>query len=297
MSDSLNTFEYDEQQGLILKLNYREELSSYCTLLMSKSDNNSTSIARMWAYSNTVTGSVVNSLSEHSQYGAITPVVSNSEDHYQQSKQAYPKWRHTNHKIKSIYIQKALAKRAEEQNRNQYAITMRFSPKLARKIMADGAAHIQEALTRQLKRSLGYAPDMWLHLEAVVSEKPGKNDNYKIDGKGSVSRSHGVLHMHGVMAVNKEDLNVVKCVVRNINNSTSSIFQNHELHLEPISDAIGWVNYCHKRPALNNMLLNGVTRYSRTKILGSVAQVLYEADRRNHKTKHATTYGKRDNHA
>lgn len=286
------TIDSDDEQGLVFELSYSEALSSYCPKMMSRPDNNSTIVARNWAYSNAVTSSVVKSLSDNGQYETITPLVSHSEDDYQESKQAYPKWRHTNHTIQSIYIQKALAKRAEEQDRNQYAITMRFSPNLAREIMVKGAAYIQKGLARQLKRSLGYAPDMWLHLEATVSSKKDKNDMYKIGEKGSVSQSHGVLHMHGAIAVSRAELAVVKRVVRSLNNSTSSVFLNHELRLKLIHDDLGWVDYCHKHRLLNNILLDGVERYSRTKALGSVAQDLYEYDRKNHKTKHDTTYGK-----
>ena len=170
---------------------------------------------------------------------------------------------------------------------------MRFSPKLARKIVEDGAGFIQSRLALQLKRRLGYTPDMWLHLEAVVSRKEDKHHMYKIDGKGSVSRSHGVLHMHGAISLNRSDLDIVKRVVRNINKSTSTVFQNHELRLKKIYDGLGWVVYCHKNRRENIMLLDGVERYSRTKALGSESQELYEADRQKHKAIHGTTYGKK----
>jgi len=295
LSDSLPaiTTEDDESQGLVFSMDYGKAImSSYRTKDGGRSRNNSTISRANIRRSNAATAYRINDLGIDGQFEVTSSLVSNSKESHEESKYAYAKWVETNHTIKSIYIQKAFAKRAEEQDRNQYAITMRFSPELARKIMAGGAAHIKEALTRQLRRSLGYAPDMWLHLEAVVSDKPDKNHNYKIDGKGAVSHSRGVLHMHGAIAINQKDLGSVKRVVRSLNGSTSSIFQNHELRLERIHDALGWVDYCHKQTLLNDGLLIGVKRYSRTKVLGSIAQELYEEDRRNHKIKHAITFSK-----
>jgi len=291
------TTEDDEHQGLVFSIDYGTAIMSrYCMINGAKSYNVSTIKHTNIRRSNAATARCINNLGINGQYETIPPLVSNSKESVKESKYAYPKWRDTDHTIQSIYIQKALAKRAREQDHNQYAITMRFSPKLAHKIMADGAAHIQEALARQLKRKLGYAPDMWLHLEATVSKEKDKNHNYKVDGKGPVSHSRGVLHMHGAIAITRSDLSTIKRVVRSLNNSTSSTFQNHEVHLDLMHDPLGWVGYCDKDALLNNALLNGVTRYSRTKALGSVAQELYEADRCTHKAKHGTTYGKISKH-
>lgn len=286
------TFDNDENQGLVFNFNYKQGLSKYCPNLITKSYNNSTSPPKNLPYSNAATVRLIKALGVNGQYETLASLVRNSEEVFQESKHAYPKWRHTGNTVQSIYVQKALSKRANAHRRNQYAITMRFSPILAQKIMDNGIGFIQSRLALQLKRSLGYTPDMWLHLEAVVSEKPDKNNIYKIDGKGSVSRSRGVLHMHGAIAFNEQDLGMVKRVVRSLNNSASNVFQNHELHLTLIHDALGWVDYCHKHRLINNMLLDGIERYTRTKALGSEAQKLYEIDRKKHKAAHGTTYGK-----
>lgn len=272
--------EEDEKQGLILGLDYHNGLARYCTKHMRKSHNISTNIPKKTAPSNTATLIVINALIRMPLYRENGALVISSDTGKQWINYAFPKWRHTNHKIKSIYVQKALAKQAKEQGRNQYGITMRFSPKLALKIIKnDGALYIQARLTNQLKRALGYSPDMWLQLEAVCSEKKDKHHNYSIAGKGSVSRSHGVLHMHGAIALNESELMAVKRVVRSLNRSNSSVFKNHELDLTLIDDELGWVDYCNKHPVLNTMFLNGVSRYSRTKRLGGIAQELYEEER------------------
>ena len=275
-----DVIEEDEKQGLILGLDYHKRLPSYCTKWMCKSDNISTNIPKKRALSNTSTLIVINALYSMSFHDRNDSLVINSNIDKQWLKYAFPKWRHTNHKIRSIYIQKALAKRAKEQGRNQYAITMRFSPKLGLKIIKNGGAlYLQARLTNQLNRALGYSPEMWVQLEAVCSEKQERSINYNIAGKGSVSLSHGVLHMHGAIALNESELMAVKRVVRSLNRSTSSVFKNHELDLTLIDDGLGWVDYCNKHPVLNIMFLNGVNRYSRTKILGSIAQELYEEER------------------
>lgn len=285
--------EDNESQGLVYSIDYSKVIMSrYRTINSTKSYSLSTTRRANVRRSNAATASRINDLGIDGQFETIQSLVSTSKDDDKDSKHAYAKWRDTDHTIKSVYIQKALTQRAKEQDRNQYAITMRFSPKLARKIMAGGAAHIQEALARQLKRSLGYAPDMWLHLEATISREKDKNHNYKVDSKGAVSHSRGVLHLHGAMAINRQDLDSVKSVVRSLNGSTNSIFQNHELQLKLIHDSLGWVSYCHKDASLNNALLNGISRYSRTQALGSVAQKLYEEDRKMYKVRHAKTYGK-----
>lgn len=275
--------EDDERQGLVFNFDYRSELSRYCTTRMSKSYNISTNSSQKMAHSNAAILNVIKGFGKNGQYETTSPLVSNCDDTFQPSKQAYPKWRNTNHTIKSIYIQKALTKRADEQGRNQYAITMKFSPKLAEQIMTKGAGHIQETLTRQLKRALDYAPDMWVHLEASVSSRTDVSGTFNIHTKGPVSHSRGILHMHGSIALNQCDLAKVKDVVRRINKSTNSIFKNHEIRLVGIRNEIGWVDYCHKHRILNNTLLQGVKRYSRTRDLGCIAQGLYEEDRRKHK--------------
>jgi len=278
---SLNVIGEDENQGLILGMDYRKSLLSYCTMVMTKSDNNSASTPKKKAISNTSTLIVIKALDKSSIPGDTSPLVISSDVDKQWLEYAFPKWRHTNHIIRAIYVQKALAERAKHQNRDTYAITMKLSPKLASKVLKNGgAAYLHERLTAQLKRTLGYSPDMWLNLEAVCSEKPDKNDSYKIDGKGSVSRSHGILHMHGAIALNESELMAVNRVVRSLNRSTSSVFKSHELDLTLIDDELGWVDYCNKHPVLNKMLLNDVNRYSRTRILGSIAQEIYEKDRR-----------------
>jgi plasmid maintenance system antidote protein VapI len=276
--------EEDEKQGLILGLAYHKSLRSYCTKWMRKPDNISTNIPKKRALSNTATLIVINALDSMPIYDRNDSLVISSGIDKQWLKYAFSKWRHTNHKIRSIYIQKALAKRAREQDRNQYAITMRFSPKLGLKIIKNGGAlYIQARLTNQLKRALGYSPDMWLQLEAVCSEKQERSVNYNIAGKGSVSRSNGILHMHGAITLNESELMAVRRVVRSLNRSTSSVFKNHELDLTLIDDELGWVDYCNKHPVLNTMFLNGVSRYSRTKRLGGIAQKLYEEERGKYK--------------
>ena len=278
--------ENDERQGLVFSFNYRSEMSRYCTILRSRSYNISTNKPQELAHSNAATLNIIKGLGKNSQYETTSPLVSNCDNTLLPSKQAYPKWRNTNHTIKSIYIQKALTKRAKERGLNQYAITMKFTPTLAEKIMVKGAGHVQEALTRQLKRSLGYVPDMWLHLEASVSSRLDKHDTYSIYTKGAVSDSYGVLHMHGAITLSQNDLAKARDVVRRINKSTNSIFKNHEVRLVAIHDELGWVNYCHKHNVLNNIILQGVKRYSRTKVLGFIARELYEEDRRKHKINH-----------
>lgn len=280
----------DERQGLVFSFDYRSEMSRYCTILRSRSHNISTNTPQGLAHSNAATLNIIKGLGENGQYETTSPLVSNCDDTLLPSKQAYPKWRNTNHTIKSIYIQKALTKRAKERGLNQYAITMKFTPTLAEKIMAKGAGHIQEALTRQLKRALGYAPDMWTHLEASASNKADKHDTYNIHTKSAVSHSYGVLHMHGAITLSQNDLAKAKDVVRRINKSTNSIFKNHEIRLDEIHNELGWVGYCHKHHIVNSILLGDVERYSRTRDLGRIAQELYEEDRRKHKINHRNNY-------
>lgn len=314
MSDSFIHFEDDERQGLIFNFNYNDLLLEYCSSFKDTSNKRRSIFQQKHGNANALTSNIIASLTVFSNYEEYDPLVSNisiSKTHKDiidvdkdlEPRRAFPKWVNTNHDVKSFYIQKALAKQAQETGRSQYAITIRISPSLARKAMTEGGAgYIQNRLAIQLKRKLGYSPDMWLHLEAVIKEKSKKDDVFDVGSSSTankrnkrnkrlkardkmpISKSKGCLHIHGSIAIHQSDVKAVKQVVRNLNSSSNSSFLNHELDLKPIYDELGWVTYCHKHQLLNNMLLKGTRRYVRTKALGSIAQKIYEADRRQYKS-------------
>jgi hypothetical protein len=192
-------------------------------------------------------------------------------------KYAFPKWRDTPHQVRAIYVQKALAKRATENKTNQYAITIRLSPMLGRLILDNGGAkYLLSRLALELKRTIGYSPDMWIQLEGVNRKKNGVTNLIK----GSLSLTQGVLHAHGGIALKEKEIDGWKRVVRKLNKATTPTLRNKELRSKPIYHGFGWVGYCNKNPSLNKVLLKDTTPYSRTQALGSLAQELYDVDRK-----------------
>lgn len=286
MCTSKITWEENEQQGLVFHYDYNAILSKYCTTVISKTYNISTKKPIKTVQANQVTTLLNKPLQLAKAKETNRAVVNNCNKIDINPKLAFPKWRHINHENEAIYIQKALAVRAKQDKRNQYAMTMRLSPSLAKKVMQKGAGYLQERLTTQLRRSLDFAPDMWLHLEATVTESHDsfQNGDYQIKRKkGSVSHTRGLLHMHGVVTLSRVDIPKMKHVVRSLNNSTDSVFHNHELDLTLLHDDIGWVDYCHKHNFINKILLGDTQRYSRSQILGKLAQTIYESDRKQNK--------------
>jgi hypothetical protein len=264
----------DLKRGLILKACRREFLSGFCTHMIRMSDKKSTNRPKNIVFSNYATRELVKAGGDHASLRRITSSVYSSNELI---KSAYPKWRHTTEVIKSHYHQKALREQANKLGHRPYAFTMLLSPTLGKQIVnKGGSGYLHERLTLKLKRALGRIPVIWLVLEAV---KAKDSRNITKRGKGSVDRSNGLLHAHGAISLDPSEIQTMDRVVREMNDSEDSKFKNQELRTQVIKDDAYWVEYCNKHRFLNQMFLNGLQRYSRSKVLVGNAEKIYQSDR------------------
>lgn len=264
----------DEQRGLILSANRKEFMSGFCTHVYSKSNNKSTDRPQNIAFSNYATRELIKSGGNISTSSNIIPSVYSSNELI---KSAYPKWRHASEEVKMHYHQKALRKLADKLGHQPYAFTMLLSPEIGKQIIKQGGSgYLHERLVLKLKRALNRSVIMWLVLEAV---KTKSNHNIMIHGKGPVDRFDGLLHVHGAITLKSDEIPILDRIVRSLNSSNNPKFNNQELRKKVINDDVVWVEYCNKHGFLNQMLLNGLSKYSRSKFLVGTAEKLYQSDR------------------
>lgn len=271
----------DNRRGLLLASNLREYMSEFCTQVTKKTDNISTKRPKNSPLANTLTHYLIKA-------GGLLPIpkplLSSVYSCNDFIRHAYPKWRHTSEIVQRHYHQKALRELAKESGCEVFTLNMNLSPLFAKDIIeAGGSAHLLERLTLKLKRSLGRTTPIWVVLEAVVTET---NKNPLRHGKGPVNRSHGILHAHGAISLKKEELPILKRVVNQLNRSDNRVFKSNEFDSGLINDDSYWVEYCNKHRFMNQVLLNGMTNYSRSSRLSSLGKILYEQDRKLFKNSH-----------
>lgn len=271
----------DPKRGLILKACRREFLSGFCTHMIRKSDKKSTNRPKNIVFSNYATRELVKLDDELAIHSYDTASVYSSNELINA---AYPKWRYANEIVKMHYHQKALRKLAVDSGYRPYAFTMLLSPELGKQVVArGGSGYLHERLTLKLKRVLDRTPVMWLILEAM---KTKSSHNIMTHGKGPVDHSNGLLHVHGAIALESDEVPILDRVVRAINGSNNRKFNNQELRTKVINDDVVWVEYCSKHKFLNQILLNGLPKYSRSKSLAGLAEKLYQSDRQYNRQLH-----------
>lgn len=268
----------DENRGLILAMNRRDYLSELCTQVTKQSDNFPTKRPKNTPLANTITHQLImaGGLSRLPKW--LMPSVYSCNDII---KHAYPKWRHASDIVQRHYHQRALRQLAEQTGCQPRTLNINISPTLGSAIIVKGGcSYLFDRLALKLKRALGRTPLMWLILEAVTTQTKSRSPS---NGKGSVCQIHGVLHAHGAIALKPGELSVLKRVVRDLNGSSNLVFKNNEFSSKYITEDEGWVEYCNKNKLLNEIFMNGLVRYSRSKQLGRISKNIYEHDRAIHK--------------
>jgi hypothetical protein len=258
--------EEDENRGLILTLN----LSAYCPLSNKISDKRRTNRPRDLSIKNKKTLLHINNI----DHGQPMDDQDLSVMLLGEPSPAFPKWRYTDTKVQLIYTQRALAELTAKNHRKTYAMSIKVSPELGKKILnSGGASHLRERLKKYLGRKLGRSPNFWIILEATV----GEGRNIYQEGK-SVNRRIGLLHFHGSIELTPDEFRaeVVTTVMRQIN----GISMSSATHLGKMRPRDGWADYCSKHSRLNMGFLPGIERIGKTSGLAKRASQLYEIDRK-----------------
>lgn len=267
----------DPRKGLVLESRYASFVSEYCSRRVSDSDNNPTAQPQITAFSNTATLELLRADDTFSAGGQKGTSVYSCDD---LMSHAYPKWRNANELVQRHYHQKALRQLANATNHQLFTLNIKLSPELAESIIdRGGCAYLFDRLVVKLKRALGRTPLMWLILEAVTSK--GQKNPLR-HGKGSVSRSRGILHAHGAILLNPNEVSILRNVVASLNASDNPVFNSKQFESKLINDDTHWVEYCNKHRFLNRVFLNGMRSYCRSKHIAGLARRLYENDRAQH---------------
>ena len=193
-------------------------------------------------------------------------------------------WRYTSIELKVAYYQKAILKLG-----GKHAISINLSASLARKAFSKkGLDHIRRAIKRELKFKLERNADLWLILETGTRTGINKNlfeecrkrySDKQCRKNYNVSTQEGRPNLHGVIAFNDSEENLVKEAIRTVNGKANGYFIRDELEIKPIFNGMGWVEYVTKDLNNTRKFLPSSKLLTRTNEVSRIAKRLYESDR------------------
>lgn len=269
----------DETRGLVLTF----DKSALCTKLIGKADKKRTSKPLKLRHINKNTAYLINELDGCPVSEGFSHIVMLYEKmHLELPKptQLFPKWRHIKHRLEAMYLNQSLVQRAADSNLKPYAFSVRISPAFAKQVLTEGGApFLLSRLRTYLRRELNRTPDFWLIIEATIGDGTASEKEYRQNKKSPISRHKGLLHFHGAISLGRCEKEKFKTVIRKLNSSGNTIFNQSETNIKPMKSCSGWANYVTKHALYNSIFLPGITRLGRTNGLIGLAKSLYQADR------------------
>ncbi|MEW8192092.1 MAG: hypothetical protein AB2793_00160 [Candidatus Thiodiazotropha sp.] len=269
----------DETRGLVLTF----DKSVFCTKLLGKTDKKRTRKPYGLQQINENTAYIINKLDGCPVSEGLSHIVMlYGKKHLKPPKpsQMFTKWRHISHRVEAMYLNQSLVKRAADSNLKPYAFSVRLSPAFARHILNQGGApFLLSRLRTYLRRELNRTADIWLIIEATIGDGTSSEKEYRQNRKSPINRHKGLLHFHGAISLGRGEKNIFKSVIRKLNSSINTTFNQSETNIKPMNFCSGWANYVTKHAHYNSAFLPGISRLSRTNGLINLAKTLYQADR------------------
>jgi hypothetical protein len=267
----------DENRGLILGM----DASAFCTELLDKPDKKQTDMPKNLTVKNAATLQQIR--------GSSTTISGQPQSLlvmlYGNDSKLFPKWRHTDEKVKLTFTQRVLDELAFENGRISYAMTMRLSPTFGKLILREGgASFLNDRIKKELGRKLGRPVFLWVILEAVTSSasQSGMSEIYQRE-KASVDTKTGVLHAHGSIELLPKEMKLFKSTMIQLN----GLSMPSATKLKRIYDGDGWAGYCTKHAQRNKAFLPGIKRIAGSRAFSNRAGQLYKEASTKHKNKQA----------
>lgn len=195
-----------------------------------------------------------------------------------------PAWRQVTIQLEAAYYQKAIASL-----HSNYTITINLSANLIRKASGNGDyEYIRRAIDRELRRKLNRKVDYWFIFETATRTGVDKTlfdkcckrkANAKCKKEYPPSRHEGRIHVHGVIAIDDFEKDLVKNAVRTLNGKENSYFVRDELYMTPVTNGIRWADYATKHTGLTRYFTPSTNIISCTNKVTKLAKELYENDR------------------